>query len=644
MPVLTGAHHFVLNGDFVDQSRVYSTTGSSLEILLNASYPDAAHDSSARDPPSRCFPGTRQEHIEEITGWAKSISSDCRSRLLWLHGPAGVGKSALAQTCAEAIRGELAAAFFFSRPNGRNEPHRFFTSIAYQLAINNPSYHDILEEKLRYNPTLVSKSIAVQFQELIVLPLQELETKGHHLEQGVIFIDGLDECDGEDAQCVIIDLIAASVRDHNTPFVWVIFSRPEPRIVARFSSPDVTGLCFRLILAVTRDADGEIEIYLRDGFERIRVQYAMPPSTKWPSEDHIQELVSRSAGLFIYASTVLRYVGEGGRLGPEEQLRTVLCLPSDSSQNPWSRLDAFYTLVMEQVPKEILPNTLKFLLTYGLLGSGAPVLTATVIKFSLSTFYGALNKLHSVMKLTRSEKWHVLDVAFFHASFTDFLKDPVRSKRFCIRTPKLCASVLEDVLELFTDRLENVVSPWPDPRSSELVEDLFCSALYAFWKIGPHAELNPRLLQQLSEFDYRRMALYGFNRSDALKFFNNIPLEWREKIMRPYQSSFSKIARKLLRKDISKVNFPFVLGNGCQRNVLLAANSDSCHLLGDYRGFERLQRREWKRKFLDFFRVSFSTPSGTDVCARVAVEEAFDCVWQGIDLHSTGAEGNEAQE
>lgn len=54
------------------------------------------------------------------------------------------------------------------------------------------------------------------------------------------------------------------------------------------------------------------------------------------------------------------------------------------------------------------------------------------------------------------------------------------------------------------------------------MEDLFCSALYAFWKMGAYAELNADLLQQLSAFDYRSMALYSFNRSDAYQFFNNV--------------------------------------------------------------------------------------------------------------------------
>lgn len=429
--------------------------GSGLEVLLNASYPDAAHDSSARDPPPQCLPGTRQKYIEDITRWANNAPPEHRFPVLWLHGPAGVGKSALAQTCAEAARGKLAAAFFFSRSNGRDDPRRFFTSIAYQLATKNLLYRNSLEEKLHRDPTLVSKSIAVQFRELIVLPLQEAKTRGQHTKEGVIFVDGLDECDGEDAQCAIVDLITASIRDRSTPFTWAFFGRPEPRIVARFSSSDLSSLCQQVPLPVSRDSDGEIELYLRDGFRRIQMQYAIPSSVVWPSEEDIRELVNRSAGLFIYAATVLRYVGEGGTHGPEKQLCTVLSLSAESSENPWFHLDAFYTLIMEQVPKEILPNTLKFLSAYGLLGQGAPIIAAVVIKFSLSTFCGSLSKLHSVVKLTRSEKWHALDMSFVHASFTDFLKDPARSKKFCIRTPKLCASILKDVIELLNNGLEN---------------------------------------------------------------------------------------------------------------------------------------------------------------------------------------------
>lgn len=62
--------------------------------------PDAFHDSSARYPPPRCHPRTRKEYITKLTNLA--ISDDAE-HLLWMFGPAGAGKSAVAQTSTERL-------------------------------------------------------------------------------------------------------------------------------------------------------------------------------------------------------------------------------------------------------------------------------------------------------------------------------------------------------------------------------------------------------------------------------------------------------------------------------------------------------------------------------------------------------------
>ncbi|KIK55323.1 hypothetical protein GYMLUDRAFT_111609, partial [Collybiopsis luxurians FD-317 M1] len=59
-------------------------------------------------------------------------------RVRWLYGPAGAGKSAIAQTFAQtcAANGTLLGSFFFWHLDPfRNNPQQFFTTIALQMAI-----------------------------------------------------------------------------------------------------------------------------------------------------------------------------------------------------------------------------------------------------------------------------------------------------------------------------------------------------------------------------------------------------------------------------------------------------------------------------------------------------------------------------
>lgn len=366
--------------------------------------------------------------------------------MLWLQGPAGVGKSALAQTCTERMGDRLGASFFFSRPNGWVSPTTFVPTIAYQLATKYPAYRNLVDVKIIQNPFLLEKTINVQFAELIEEPLKQLRNQYQELTEGIVVIDGLDECDDRDAQCMIVEVIAASVLRQSTPFLWAFFSRPEPHIVAVFSSTRIDKICWQLTLPVSRDTDQDIEAYLRDGFRMIRARYNLPASITWPSENNIRQLVHQSAGLFVYPVNIIRHITQSpGTLGPEQQLRLVLeagRIKSDSHPtNPLSSLDQFYLLIMRQIPKEILPNTLLLLGSFLRYGSNAgtqqlPVL-CPILNFSPMTVHVALNNLHSVLKI---EKSYGLPgrLSFYHASFTDFLNNVARSTpEFCINTPDI---------------------------------------------------------------------------------------------------------------------------------------------------------------------------------------------------------------
>ena len=98
-----------------------------IDILHDASDPGAAFDSQDHYD-RRCFPGTREQYIADITNWVTNPPS----LIYWMRGPAGVGKSAIAQTCTEKLKktGHLGAAFFFSIKKYDN-PLSLFTSITY---------------------------------------------------------------------------------------------------------------------------------------------------------------------------------------------------------------------------------------------------------------------------------------------------------------------------------------------------------------------------------------------------------------------------------------------------------------------------------------------------------------------------------
>ncbi|KAF9443194.1 hypothetical protein P691DRAFT_779020 [Macrolepiota fuliginosa MF-IS2] len=424
---LQNVHDFVMNNpQFV---HISEPEKRGLEILLEASIPEAAYDSS--DHPSHCHPGTRYQYIDRIVHWGMGDVNP-RHRIFWLKGPAGVGKSAIAQSCAEelAARKKLAAAFFFSRPNLRDNPQCLFTSISYQLASKLKSYSEILKSTIHDDPTIVTKALLHQFHDLFISPLQELAAKGEKVTERVVIIDGLDEVAGETAQQAIIEIIAASTRDGTTPFVWLLCSRLEPHLIATFNSPALSVVTHQEELMVSRDIDNEIAKYLTDELAKLGKEHDLP--LPWPRERDIGALINLSGGLFIYATTVIRFIGDRNSLGPKDQLRAVLALATSVSKHnsghPLSELDLFYLLILQRIPAKILQTVQRVLLatTIGELRTNLEG-NRRLLRLSSSQFHAACRTLHSVMKVESSK------INFYHASFMDFMRDPQRSKQFCIQ-------------------------------------------------------------------------------------------------------------------------------------------------------------------------------------------------------------------
>jgi len=460
---------------FILANELSVTAVLGIDILYEASNPGAVFDSQDHCD-RRCFPGTREQYIADITNWITE-SVDPPSSMYWMRGPAGVGKSAIAQTCAEKLKdtGHLGAAFFFTVKKYDN-PLCLFTSIAYQLTTALPDYRAAVDERISKDKSLIGKKMPSQFRSLIVEPLRELEKQGKRIQQKAIFIDGLDECVGEDAQAEIIKIIASSVRERSTPFHWAIFSRAEPRIVSTFKQDNIAFVTHSVELLISREADNEIEMYLRGEFKNILEQRDfLQLLSSWPTDNDIRTLVNAAAGLFAHPAAVLRHIAYPPDSKFRERLQSVLDTLSDAGEQgpttPFSQLDALYVYIMQQIPEHnILPAQflLSFVLGYWDSDTRWPISWhCCLYEISEDTFRDIYHYLHAVISyepsfeplrsidprinLARSYydqgQWFYPDrlimkhivivhgtIRFYHRSFYDFLDDPARSGSFCITT------------------------------------------------------------------------------------------------------------------------------------------------------------------------------------------------------------------
>jgi hypothetical protein len=425
-----------------------------LDKLLNHSMRDAFHDSAARWPPPKCYDGTRKDFISTITDWGTGTSEHVQP-ILWMHGPFGVGKSALAQTCTEilASKNKLAASVFFSGPNGRNNPNHVFTSIAYQISIKCPSLGEIVDSVIMNDPTVVTASRQIQFDKLLTNPLREIGNQATATIKGwVIVLDGLDECQGWDEQCEIIRIVAMSVRRQSTPFRWFIISRPEAHINHSMADEIISPLLFDIDIPLPPEIDDDIRNYLMSELKAIGERYRL--SSSWPPDDDITALLKIIGGLWVAAATIIRFVGDRKFAVPITRLSLVLSFgeglhstTTSSPKNPWDQMDLLYRFLLLQLPSTIVSRVRKILLLDSICISESEPMDNVELAYALGLpqeeFRAAFDYFQSVLYLGELGDgtcyysfYHSKTVAsvirVYHASFLEFMKDAMRSGDFCI--------------------------------------------------------------------------------------------------------------------------------------------------------------------------------------------------------------------
>ncbi len=433
-----------------NQTKGHSSNDSSaLEKMVGYIMPDAQYDSSARDSPPQCHPGTRIQILGDVQ--ARIHDPNLATRMVRIYGPAGVGKSAIMQTLAEAEakRGTVFTTLFFSRPNERNDPRKAFTTLAYGLAVRKPEYRRYIEEQLTLDPTFLAKRMDDQFQHLFITPFTENRINIDS-QRWIVFLDGLDECDGEAEQRRIVDLIRSSLLHGamSTPFIWIIASRPEAHLKTQFArlKADVVGL-WELEVPIDSDASQrDVERYLHVEFSKMHKNNPDSVPPLWPSETDFSIVSKASSGLFVFASTLVAYLLAGD---PVSRFKHAISLikvaanrTTDPKRNPFLMLDLIYTQIMSHIPEEVLSTT-KLLLGFYLLRFEPPtsmgwwslIQVSSILGLGQHETYAALSKLYSVLDCPTPRRADNEPVKFLHASFSDFLLDYSRSQNYFIDLP-----------------------------------------------------------------------------------------------------------------------------------------------------------------------------------------------------------------
>lgn len=369
--------------------------------------------------------------MTKIDSWIANTYDD-EPVIFWLSGPAGTGKSTIAQTVAEkqAARERLGASFFFSRDRAsQKDALLLFPTLAFQLACVDPEYKQILANILKMTPDAAHADIRSQSRRLMSEACFSLRERR---EPFVIVIDALDECEPDSGAEIILEAWATDPGPFRGKIKLLITSRPEHRIHTKLQQlshhihHDISQL----------PVQDDILTYLQYHLNLIAIRCDV--EIPWPKQDVLEKLMARTDAFFIWAATAVKFIGDEAWNDPEHQMQ-VLLDRDGHALGTVKTIDSLYMTVLSRaIPSDDPALSDRFRTVVGaVLLIQDPMSAQTLEDFlslSRGTVLRTLRQLRSVILIPDR---HESPIRVFHQSFPEFLTNSERCEdpRFVIDAP-----------------------------------------------------------------------------------------------------------------------------------------------------------------------------------------------------------------
>ena len=279
-----------------------------------------------------CLENTRIQTLQDIYEW---ISGTEYPNILLLTGGAGTGKSTIATTVAERYRGDghLGCHLFFLR--GKSDPSTVIRTISYNLAVSIPSIARFIHEEVKRSGELSSATLKSEFNILLRKPLSSISSKINH--PILVVLDAIDECGSPQSRQVLLNVLRDGIPSLHSTFRFLITGRPEEDIFPLASLPNV---CHITLDHQSEESMHDVPVYIEYELGILRSSNMLKVPSDWPWDKSLQTLSQSANGLFIWASTAVRFIQEG-RFSRLKRLERLVNNPR------LLNLDDLYIIVLE---------------------------------------------------------------------------------------------------------------------------------------------------------------------------------------------------------------------------------------------------------------------------------------------------------
>jgi hypothetical protein len=297
-------------------------------VLSELNYTSKAH----HDLDKGCLDGTRTEIIDAIVHWALgadmpssdpsdsiTLGSNESSRVLWLCGVAGAGKSSILRSCAKRVSElERRGSYYgFDKNQPLANLTNLFSTIARDLAdLDNPRKQRLVDAVKNETAIRTTDNCKLQFQHFIITSFKDDKAAG----ETIVFINAFDESGDAPARADALSILTKRASEFPPGLRVVVTSRYERDIQDALQSPLPPGVEIMLVDNIPRhQTSRDIAAYIRNELcvvnELREAEY----------ETQVDALIRRAGTSFQWAATACRFIRPRyAGVDPQDQIRKML--------------------------------------------------------------------------------------------------------------------------------------------------------------------------------------------------------------------------------------------------------------------------------------------------------------------------------
>ena len=359
--------------------------------------------------------------IAQINAWINEKDPSKAPPVYWLAGLAGLGKTTIAYTICESLNDARVpfTSYFCSLQLDSRNSKLLVTTLCRSLAeLYDPFAANVLST-LETNSKVVDDVLRIQIDELLAKPWQASIRQCRDLPTAIVVVDALDECDrGSEFLTELLRVIHAN---QLTGIKFLVTSRPEPKIVNLCKSFPPNAVC-KLHEVDTANVQDDILKYLQE---------ALPELKDGPE---LALLSQRAGGLFIYATTAVRFISplDSSRSVSEMRFHLQAILNSEnlSFHDPSDErllVDELYGRILAAAFRDTGVRATRLRILHTIVCAESRI-DASVLANLMDTDQDTVKKvaesLHAVLYISSKDGC----VYWYHASFPDFVFSQTRTR------------------------------------------------------------------------------------------------------------------------------------------------------------------------------------------------------------------------